>query len=282
MNRIEGGYILQPRKFDSSKASKMSPITRELWFYLLRNVNHKDNGRFKRGQGFFQFSKIQEALSWYVGYRKMMYSKPQITKALRRLCEGTMTETMKATRGLVITICNYDYYQDPRNYEGNDEGSTKDSRRNFGGHTINKNDTRKKEDKDILSYILCDNPEKVFEFCDSFIKFIQCEKGNLAPKSKNLFQESCKTIDLLIRKDNFDLEHIRSVLKWAVKDDFWEKNVLSLAGLRKKTNGLTKFQKIASSYKNRDRKKKYDLHEQNKDACIGFIEQMMQEPDYEE
>ena len=150
MTKIHGGYVLQPRIFDKSEASKMSPVTRELWFYLLRNVNHSDNGKFKRGQGFFQFSDIQEDLHWYVGYRKMMYSKPQLTKALRRLCEGNMTATAKATRGIIITVLNYSIYQDPKNYEGNDEGSTKKQRRDFGGNTINKNGKNEKNVKEEI------------------------------------------------------------------------------------------------------------------------------------
>jgi hypothetical protein len=44
-----------------------------------------------------------------------------------------MVETAKATHGMVITVCNYDYYQNPENYEGNDEGSMKETRR---GHNI--------------------------------------------------------------------------------------------------------------------------------------------------
>ena len=76
----------------------------------------------------------------------MTYSKPQLTKALRRLNEGNMTATEKATRGIIITILNYDTYQDPKNYEGNDEGSTKEQRRNFGGNTINKNEKNDKKD----------------------------------------------------------------------------------------------------------------------------------------
>jgi hypothetical protein len=137
---ITGGYILQPRKIDESDVSKMPPVTRELWFYLLRKVNHKNFGKLKRGQGFFKFSQIQKDLSWMVGYRIEKYSKPQLTKSLRRLNEGNMTETMKATHGMVITVCNYDYYQNPENYEGNDEGSTKETRRKRKGHNIYKND----------------------------------------------------------------------------------------------------------------------------------------------
>ena len=77
---IKGGYILQPRSFDRSAAAKMPPCAREVWLYLLRNVNHKDNGQFKRGQGFFVMSEIMEALSWSVGYPKMTYSKPKLRR----------------------------------------------------------------------------------------------------------------------------------------------------------------------------------------------------------
>jgi len=75
----------------------------------------------------------------------MVYSKPQLTKALRRLCEGNMTATMKATHGIIITICNYDEYQDPKNYEGNSEGTTKEQRRKSRGNNIYKNDKNDKK-----------------------------------------------------------------------------------------------------------------------------------------
>jgi len=140
---IKGGYILQPRLFDESEASKMPPVARELWFYLLRKVNHADNGKFKRGSGFFTLKDIQDDLCWYSGYRKNTYSKSQISKSLRKLNEGNMAETVKATRGVVVTICNYDQYQDPKNYEGN----AKDQRKKSTCYTINKND--KNDNKEL-------------------------------------------------------------------------------------------------------------------------------------
>ena len=218
MPKITGGYVLQPRIFDGSEASKMSPVTRELWFYLLRNVNHADNGKFKRGQRFFQFSEIQEALHWYVGYRKMIYSKPQLTKALRRLNEGNMTATAKATRGIVITILNYDVYQDPKNYEGNGEGSTKEQRRNFGGHTINKNDKNermkelKRKDtkkKSLIPYLqekiiennLIETKDKIFEFYNyRNTNFTKKDHYNTDLKINGLFRHvvGCRKAGLII------------------------------------------------------------------------------------
>ena len=54
-------------------------------------------------------------------------------------------ETTKATRGIIVTVCNFDIYQDSKNYEGNNEGNTKETRRKRGGNTINKNDKNKEK-----------------------------------------------------------------------------------------------------------------------------------------
>jgi len=131
--KIQGGYILQPRCFDQSESSHFPPVAREVWLYLLRRVNHKDVGKFGRGQGFFSLTDIQKDLSWMVGYRREMYSKPQITKALRRLREGNMIEVAKATRGVFVTVCNYNFYQDPESYEVNGNKPTKEARRKHEG-----------------------------------------------------------------------------------------------------------------------------------------------------
>ncbi len=136
---IPGGYILQPRKFDESESSNFPPCTREVWLYLLRNVNHKDNGKLSRGVGFFSISGIRDVLCWYVGFCKKTYSKDQVVKALRRLRDSTMIATTKTTRGFIVTICNYDFYQDPKNYEDTNDGTMKASRRRCGSTTINKN-----------------------------------------------------------------------------------------------------------------------------------------------
>jgi hypothetical protein len=205
---IPGGYILQPRCFGKSEAAHFPPATREIWFYLLREVNHSDNGIHKRGQRFFQFSDIQEGLSWFVGYRKETYSKPQITKALRRLSEGNMIATAKATRGVVITICNYNTYQTPSNYEGNSEGNTKETRRNLGGRTINKNDEERKNEEDLKTS---------GEYTDQFLEFW---KSYPKKKSKGAAYKAWKKIK---NKDS-TLKEILNALEWQIKTEDWTKD----------------------------------------------------------
>jgi len=164
---IKGGYILQPRSFDKSEASHLPPVTRELWFYILRNVNHSKRLGFERGQGFFSLGHIQEALCWYSGFRKNTYSKPQLTKSLRRLCERNMVATTKATRGIVITVCNYDEYQTASNYEGNGEGTTEETRRKSKGHTINKNDEECKNEEEPKPIVVKHDVEEVVNLLNS-------------------------------------------------------------------------------------------------------------------
>lgn len=117
---IKGGYILRPRCVGNGSLAHHPPIDRELWDYLLRNVLHKDTGNLKRGQGYFQLSDIQEDLYWVNGRRKMTYSKPQLTKSIQRICATGSAVSSRVARGVIVTIINYDLYQNPMSYRADD------------------------------------------------------------------------------------------------------------------------------------------------------------------
>jgi len=253
---IDGGYILQPRSFDKSEASHLPPATRELWFYILRNVNHSKRLGLERGQGFFSLDHIQEALCWYTGFRKNTYSKPQLTKALRRLRERNMVATTKATRGITVTVCNYDEYQDPKSYEGKNEETTKETRKNLGGRTINKKvEECKKQEQPLEPSSGNSNelpapwrdqydPDLVL-FVEGFAAYAKQQHGAMAPTvTDSLLKSGAATIEKLVRIDGHNFQTIVEAMRWAVDDDFWAPNVLSLAGLRKKKDGVMKIQKI--------------------------------------
>jgi len=55
-------------------------------------------------------------------------------------------------------------------------------------------------------------------------------------------------IHKLHKIDNYSFEKIKEVIIFGRTDDFWSKNFLSVAGLRKKKNGITKFQQILKNY----------------------------------
>ena len=167
-------------------------------------MNHKESGKFYRGDGFFCLGDIQKDLSWMVGYRREMYSKPQLTKSLRRLREGNMVETTKATRGVFITVCNYVKYQDPKEYEGNAEGSTKEPRKKRSGITKNKNDKNvKKETYGSFENVLLSEEEMTKlkdEFNGTLEKRIEDLSGYVASTGKK-YVSHYATIKTWARKE---------------------------------------------------------------------------------
>lgn len=152
---IPGGYILLSRKLLESGIMEKPPLYFKVWAWILLNAQHKDYGNLKKGQLFTTIPQIQEAMAYKVGFRKEKPSKKQIRGILNWLrfpceqpCEQSTMEPMieitKVTHGILITVVKYEHYQDPRNYEGHNEGhneeSMKGTRRARQGHNINKND----------------------------------------------------------------------------------------------------------------------------------------------
>lgn len=158
---IKGGYILQPRSIDESDVSRFPPHVREIWLYLLRKANHAEalvsGTLIKRGQLMTSYKEIIDDLSWSVGYRKMTYKKHHCETATKLLTKHEMITTTKTTRGFIVTICKYDYYQDPKNYETDSETySETDNETATKAATINKNE--KKEE--ILHSKECANSKE--------------------------------------------------------------------------------------------------------------------------
>lgn len=163
------GYILESKKILESRIWNKPPLYFKIWHYLLLKAQFSDSGNLKRGQLFTTINEIAEACSYYAGYRKVTPSKKEVWSVLeflRNPCERdngedrteTMIETTKVTHGIIVTICNYCKYQDPRSYErntdGNDEIRTKELRNGQQGNNIKneyKEDNKKNnKEKEIL------------------------------------------------------------------------------------------------------------------------------------
>ncbi len=63
-------------------------------------------------------------MAYKVGYRTITPTVKEIRGITEFLMKVHMMGTMKVTHGMVITILNYDYYQDMKNYEGHSEGQS--------------------------------------------------------------------------------------------------------------------------------------------------------------
>ena len=151
--QIADGYYIKARKIQQSDIAHCSPATREIWDWLLMNANHKEseNGSIKRGQLFRSLKEIREGLKWYVGYRTERYSEDVTKKAMKALRKHLMITSMKAPGGVLITICNYSFYQNPENYESTNgstnEGTTKAPLRHQGGTIYNNKNEKNEKNK---------------------------------------------------------------------------------------------------------------------------------------
>jgi hypothetical protein len=127
---------------DDNAIADGPPHVREIWDYLLRKALFRDGTWLKRGEVSTSYAEIQNDLSWCVGWYKRQYSTSQCENAAKWLKKAGMITTRRTTHGFIITVCNYDKYQDPGNYE-----SHEDDRRNATGMPQT-SDTTEKNDKE--------------------------------------------------------------------------------------------------------------------------------------
>ncbi len=158
---IKDGYYLKARCIQNSDISRTAPHIREIWDWILKEANHKDTKVCKRGQCIRTYKDIIEGLSWQIGWRKMTYSKDNCETAMKWLKKHCMITTQKTTRGIIITIINYDKYQDPKNYENHSEKTTKTTREPQTRHTINKNVKNDKNEQEVNNTLQAE-PAEIF------------------------------------------------------------------------------------------------------------------------
>ncbi|MBJ6751353.1 hypothetical protein [Geomonas anaerohicana] len=121
---IPGGYVLFARKLFYGEMMDKPPLYFKLWAWMLDRANWKDRDKLKRGQLVATIGDMQAATSYHEGFRKNTPTPDKIRSAYEFFVKAAMITTTKTTRGLIITICNYDRYQNPRNYEAHNEART--------------------------------------------------------------------------------------------------------------------------------------------------------------
>jgi hypothetical protein len=234
MNRdyIAGGYILLARKIFESVLMDKPPLWLALWVWMLCRANFKDRDKLKRGQFVTTILEMQEAMSYQIGYRKKTPTRDQIRNAYEAFVKATMITTTKTTRGMIITICNYNIYQNPKNYEGH----TEDHNENTTKPQVTSQDTerRRKERKKKGNKTFVENS---IEFSLSKLLLDQILLRNPKFKKPNL-QNWSFHIDRALRIDKRTPDELKAVILWCQKDDFWRSNILSTAKLREKFDQL--------------------------------------------
>ncbi len=179
------------RKTLSSEVMESSPLVFKLWLWMLLQASFKNYGDLKRGQFFTRLKDIQKAMGYKVGFRTVRPTIKEIRGSMKVLMKGLMIGTTKVLHGMIITILNYDYYQNPENYEGHNEGHSK-------GHNEGTILTRKnKERKD---------PSEISSEISSLVL-------KLFPSGKDLFEQTRKAISTTRKTGKIKDTVILSMLK---------------------------------------------------------------------
>ena len=100
---IPGGATIWARQTMDSEIFQKPDKWFKVWFYLVNQVNYKDNGQFKRGRGFVTYRQIMDSTG---------ATKGQVKHCIEYLKARHTIATQKATRGMIVTVINYDTYQD--------------------------------------------------------------------------------------------------------------------------------------------------------------------------
>lgn len=165
---IPRGYVIKARVIMESEISKAPPHVREIFDWLILNANHKDvrvSGTvIKRGQRMTSYHEICEALAWNIGFIKKRYSKDKCDRAMQWLRQKQMITTLKTTRGIIVTISNYDKYQNPANYERPLESDNETTMKRQSADTINKKPNNGNNDKNDTEARETEFRKEVFSF----------------------------------------------------------------------------------------------------------------------
>jgi len=113
---VPGGCIVVARKMLDSDLMDQSPLVVKLWMWILLRAFWKDGDKLKRGQLITTISEMQEAMSHYSGWRKMSPTPDQIRSAYGTLRDTARITVRRTTRGMVISVINYNTYQDIKAY----------------------------------------------------------------------------------------------------------------------------------------------------------------------
>lgn len=208
--------------------------TFRLFFHCLILANHKTKEwrgiPIERGSFLTSYPKLAEALKLTENQIRYSLNKLKVTG------EVTVKVTVKYS---MVSICNYERYQVNGELKSHSKSQTKSQ---FSHSSVTP--TKKERTKETKKY-----SETILQIVRDFYN----EKSKLTPMVKSYGfltdkqkADSCDVIDKLNRIDNIPFDVIRMVVMRSIKDEFWQNQIISLAGLR--TISKNKMSKFANAY----------------------------------
>ncbi len=250
---ISKGFVCRPRCISDSKIAIAPPPYRELWDLLTREANHKDakyrGYEILRGQLFRSYDQLVENLKWFVGNRKMTYEPHDIKNGMRYLRKNGMITTVKKPGGVLITICNYHYYQTLQNYENTSvksiENTSDDTKKAPIKHQENtiynnkKKNVNNKIKKKYMSEIKdSDDLDEYLKIAFEFWKLFKKNLQEFDRTERTLENATCEKWSVPIRDlitiDEKTKDEIKEVYQFLASNEFWKDKIYSTSKFRKK------------------------------------------------
>ncbi|BCS86835.1 hypothetical protein [Pseudodesulfovibrio sediminis] len=254
---IDGGFFLVARKLFESELMDKPDLYVKLWLWMLNKANWKDHRKLKRGQFLTTIKEMREAMSYKVGYCTKTPTVGQIRSAYEAFTNSTMINTTKTTRGMIITIINYDTYQNPASYEQhNERHSEADMNNTITTHYKGKKGKKEKRDTGDPSGSPGPRPKECSSeqwgnfmvFSKQFLERQHDRLGKLVKTTDSRVLSGAKALDNLIRVQKFEQKVVFETVEWAMTNSFWQTNLLSLGSLTKNSrNGESKFTNILAA-----------------------------------
>lgn len=272
---MDSGFILLSRGILESDVFASQKLLK-IWVWCLCKANFKDKSvplkvgkgetiiKVKRGSFIFGRKKAEEEL---------FIDGSTIYKSIQKLKEFEMIEIESNNQFSIITICNYNAYQDSESYKvtsneqpSNNQVTAKGQPSNTTKNANKVNKDKKVKDKLIidsflLSEIKISNDNNFLEFGNNKLKvddkqminfktavwlqklFIKNLKEKGAPtnhQEKAKYKNYVTPIRLMFDNDNVTQEQVKKAYEYlsSKEGDFWKTQILSTESFRKQIQKL--------------------------------------------
>lgn len=112
---ITGGYFLAPKQVDEWLEDK-PPHFSKLWYWMLRKAFFRDGDQLGRGSFLTTIDEMRRVGGYRSGCSWRPITEDQARSVYRNLIRAGLVTTRRTTRGMVVTVCNYDEMQNPKAY----------------------------------------------------------------------------------------------------------------------------------------------------------------------
>jgi len=223
-SQTENGCILLSRSILNSKVF-CNEKRLKVWIWCLLKANHKKRSlsvKTGKGETVIEIKRGQFVYGRKSAARELEMAPSTIRNIITLLARSGNLIIKADSHYSIITILNYDTYQDINTYRRTGKRTGKGQPK----------DTNNNVNNDKKVYTQNSDEFRMAELLFSFI--IKRHPDNKIPD----FQEWAMHIDKMIRIDGRKPKEIERLIEWCQGDDFWQNTILSTAKLRKQFDAL--------------------------------------------